>query len=96
MSPTLILLLAYSGTPGVFNLRVDGTEPVNRETDRYQSGRFLRVAEYDEGHAAEHFEIARYALLDDLRVHEEGMIGGATGLLSLAELIRFWELRDVE
>lgn len=84
----------YTGTPGVFNMLVDGTEPVNRETDRYQAGRFLRVAGYDEGHQAEHYEIARYALLDDLRIHEEGMIGGATGLLSLAELIRFWELRD--
>ena len=86
----------YTGTPGVFNLRVDGTEPVNRETDRYQSGRFLRAAPYDEGHAAEHYEIARYALLDDLKVHGEGMIGGATGLLSLAEIIRFWELQEAQ
>jgi hypothetical protein len=84
----------YTGTPGVFNVLVDGTVPENRATDRYQSGRFLRVAQYDEGHAAEHYEIARYALLDDLQVHEEGMIGGATGLLSLAELIRFWELQE--
>jgi len=84
----------YTGTPGVFNMLVDGTVPENRESDRYQSGRFLRVAEYDVGHAAEHYEIARYALLDDLGVHEEGMIGGATGLLSLAELIRFWELQE--
>ena len=82
----------YTGEPGVFNLFIDGTIPKNRPTDRYQSGRFLRLAPYG-ADPAEHYEIARYTLLDDLGVHEPGQIGGATGLLSLAELIRFWDLQ---
>ena len=41
-------------------------------------------------------EVMCGALLDGLRVHDEGMIGGATGLLSLAELIRFRELQEAE
>ena len=82
----------YTGTPGVFHVFVDGSHPENRDTDRYQSGRFLRVAEAG-ADPGQHYEIARYALLDDLGIHEPNQIGGATGLLSLAELIRFWDLR---
>ena len=82
----------YTGTPGVFNLLVDGSYPENRDSDRYQSGRFLRIAGYGQA-PSEHYEIARYTLIDDLAIHESGQIGGATGLLSLAELIRFWDLR---
>ena len=85
----------YTGIPGEFNFLVDGTHPLESGEDgpRYQSARFLRLAPYG-ANPAEHYEIARYTLLDDLAVHEPGKIGGATGLASLAELIRFWDLQD--
>ena len=84
----------YAGTPGVFNVLVDGTYPLSRPGDLYQVGRYLHLAESEPGTEAEHFEIVRYTVMEQLQLQEPGMIGSATGLLSLAELIRFWELQD--
>ena len=69
---------------------VDGTGGSAREGDRYLMGAYLPLSAVERGQEKRIYSIAHATLIKALLIDQPGKIGGASGLLSLANLILYW------